>query len=162
MKYKVVNNDEQGWDVFTEDGGVTTIEKIEGVYRSTYYQRSLSDMEEGEDMWDYLAEGKAFVRDWHEHEPSKDDAVAIALHWLAPIINHHEWTLDDDMPLPIPIKTEPIWEDVVTELSVRIVNKLVENGLVKDCTDTDCDDEFDAQDIVAEILNEYFANAKSN
>lgn len=158
MKYKVVNNDQQGWDVFTEDGGVTTIEKIEGTYRSSYYQRTISDMEEGEDMWDYLAEGKIFVKDWHEHTPSKTDAIMDALFWLAPITHHQDWVLDDDMPLPI--KTESIWEDMVTDLSVRIVNKLVENGLVKDCTDTECDDEFDAQDIVAEILNEYFIKNK--
>jgi len=58
------------------------------------------------------------------------------------------------------MNTEIIWEDVVTELSVRIVNKLVDSKLIKDCTDTECDDEFDAQDIVAEVLNEYFSKNK--
>jgi hypothetical protein len=58
------------------------------------------------------------------------------------------------------MNTEIIWEDVVTELSVRIVSKLVDSKLIKECTDIDCDDEFDAQDIVAEILNEYFSKNK--
>lgn len=45
-------------------------------------------------------------------------------------------------------------EDEITELSVVIVNKLVEDGLVKDCTDTDDETEFEFQDSIREVLNQ--------
>ena len=43
--------------------------------------------------------------------------------------------------------------DDVIDLSVTIVNKLVELGLVKDCTDTDDETEFIFQDIIREQLS---------
>ena len=47
-------------------------------------------------------------------------------------------------------------EDEITELSVVIVNDLVEEGLVKDCTDTDDETEFDFQDRIRETLEERY------
>jgi hypothetical protein len=47
-------------------------------------------------------------------------------------------------------------EDEIVELSVVIVNKFVEEGLVKDCTDTDDETEFDFQDCIREVLKERY------
>jgi hypothetical protein len=44
--------------------------------------------------------------------------------------------------------------DDIKDLSINIVNKMVEQGIIKDCTDTDDETEFDAQDIIREILCE--------
>ena len=41
------------------------------------------------------------------------------------------------------------------ELSIDIVNRLVELGIVKDCTDTNDETEFEAQDAVYEILKKH-------
>lgn len=42
--------------------------------------------------------------------------------------------------------------DVIKDLSIIIVDKMVEQGIVKDCTDTDDEEEFNAQDIIREVL----------
>jgi hypothetical protein len=44
--------------------------------------------------------------------------------------------------------------DDTRDLAIRIVDKLVEAGLVKDCIDTDDDSEFEVQDLIHEALNE--------
>ena len=45
--------------------------------------------------------------------------------------------------------------DRIKDISIKIVDKLVELGIVRDCTDTDDEQEFDAQDSIREILSEY-------
>ena len=46
--------------------------------------------------------------------------------------------------------------DDLKDLSIIIVNDLVEEELVKDCTDTDDDTEFDFQDSILESLCKKF------
>ena len=46
--------------------------------------------------------------------------------------------------------------DDIKDLSLQITDKLVAEGIVKDCMDTDDDDEFTVQDIITEILCEKF------
>ena len=45
-------------------------------------------------------------------------------------------------------------DDDIRDIAIRIVNKLVDNGLVKDCTDTDDETEFEFQDIIFDVLKE--------
>lgn len=50
-------------------------------------------------------------------------------------------------------------DTLTTDIAIRIVNELVEQGLVKDCTDTDDWIEFEFQDTIKEVLTkqrEYF------
>lgn len=42
--------------------------------------------------------------------------------------------------------------DDIKDLSIIIIDKMVEEGIIKDCTDTDDETEFYAQDIIREIL----------
>lgn len=42
--------------------------------------------------------------------------------------------------------------DDIKDLSIIIVDKMVENGIIKDCTDTDDQTELDAQDVIIETL----------
>ena len=44
----------------------------------------------------------------------------------------------------------------IKDLSVLIVGDLVLNGLVKDCTDTDDETEFEFQDVIVETLCQKF------
>jgi hypothetical protein len=46
--------------------------------------------------------------------------------------------------------------DDIKDLSIIIVRKMVEEGIIKDCMDTEDQTEFDAQDIIREILCEKF------
>jgi hypothetical protein len=48
--------------------------------------------------------------------------------------------------------------DIIKDLSITIVDKMVEQGIVKECTDTDIS-EFDAQDIIREVLCNYLGIA---
>lgn len=47
-------------------------------------------------------------------------------------------------------------EDEINDLSVLIVGDLVIAGLVKDCTDTDDETEFEFQDVIRETLEKKF------
>ena len=42
----------------------------------------------------------------------------------------------------------------LTDIAIRIVDELVVAGFIKDCRDTDDEDEFECQDIIHDILNE--------
>lgn len=42
--------------------------------------------------------------------------------------------------------------DDIKDISVAIVERMVLDGLIKDCIDTDDPDEFDVQDIVVDVL----------
>lgn len=42
------------------------------------------------------------------------------------------------------------------DLAIHIVNKLVDAGIIVDCTDTGNETEFNAQDIIEKILNKRF------
>ena len=42
--------------------------------------------------------------------------------------------------------------DDIKDLSIIIVGKMVEEGIIKDCTDTDDQTECDTQDVIREIL----------
>jgi hypothetical protein len=46
--------------------------------------------------------------------------------------------------------------DDIKDLSIIIVGKMVEEGIIKDCTDTDEQTECDAQDVIREILCKKF------
>ena len=41
--------------------------------------------------------------------------------------------------------------DDIKDLSIIIIGKMVEEGIIKDCTDTDDQTEFDAQDIIRDV-----------
>lgn len=45
-------------------------------------------------------------------------------------------------------------ENDLQDIAIRVTNKLIELGYVKDCTDTDSYDEYEVQDAIAEILND--------
>lgn len=46
--------------------------------------------------------------------------------------------------------------DDTRDISINIVDKLVENSLIKNCIDTDDEAEFEFQDIIHKILNDVF------
>jgi hypothetical protein len=46
--------------------------------------------------------------------------------------------------------------DQIKDMSINIVDRMVEEGIIKDCTDTDYEDEFVAQDIIREFLCKEF------
>jgi len=49
-----------------------------------------------------------------------------------------------------------IERQTIVDLSIRCVNKMVEEEIIKDCTDTDDTTEFDVQDIITDVFCNYF------
>jgi hypothetical protein len=47
-------------------------------------------------------------------------------------------------------------EDELRDIAIRMVDKLVEQGYVKDCINTDDDTEFEVQDILLDELTKTF------
>jgi hypothetical protein len=45
-------------------------------------------------------------------------------------------------------------EDLIRELKYAIVEKLVAEGIIADCTDTDWEDEIDCENAIEEVLIE--------
>ena len=43
--------------------------------------------------------------------------------------------------------------DDTRDIAIRIVDRLVEQGIIKNCTDTDDETEFQVQDIIQEEIN---------
>lgn len=46
--------------------------------------------------------------------------------------------------------------DIIADIAIKIVDELVEQGIVPDCTDTDYEYEFIVQDIIRDILHDQF------
>ena len=47
-------------------------------------------------------------------------------------------------------------QDDISDVALEIVDNMVANGLIPDCTDTENENEFQAQDIIRERLTELF------
>ena len=44
----------------------------------------------------------------------------------------------------------------IVDISIKCVDRMVEKGIIKDCIDTDNNIEFDVQDIITDVLCDYF------
>jgi hypothetical protein len=84
MKAKVVYESANEADVFMTDGGVATFHHNGEHMLTTYYQdRVVVEMlGEDEDLWEKLAEGKAYIKDWPEKQEVDDGMIKDAVSWL--------------------------------------------------------------------------------
>ena len=100
-----------------------------------------------------------------EEDKAMDDYNLINISAIVKIANYYGFTMDvvdvlyrsdgGKTTLVIPEIVEERRIDKLNDISIKIVDKLVELGIVRDCTDTDDEQEFDAQDSIREILSEY-------
>jgi hypothetical protein len=82
MKYRIINDGEEGeFIVLTEDGGCVAIHHNGDNIVSTYYQKRLTDIENPNEVWNELAEGKIYLKDW-DIEPTREIIIKDALDWL--------------------------------------------------------------------------------
>ena len=51
-------------------------------------------------------------------------------------------------------------QDDIRDIAIRIVGEMVENNIIKDCTDTDDETEFDVQDIIVDHLSDVAVDVK--
>lgn len=93
MKFRIANQTDMDmdFDIITEDGGIASVHHNGENLVTTYYQTRLTEIRGG-DIWEQLAEGKAYVQDWDE-DAEQDEIVRAALDWLvfpAPAIWVHD------------------------------------------------------------------------
>lgn len=95
MKFRILNNtlDHTDFDVVTEDGGVANIYFNGDNFVTTYYQNRIKDLKDDE-LWDYLADGKSYSKDWDEGT-NLDTMIIDALAWL--VTDSQDWEKDETL-----------------------------------------------------------------
>lgn len=105
MKYRIIRNIDDEFDVITEDGGVASVHHNGFHLITTYYQTRLTDIS-GENVWDELSDGEIHLKDWEEGA-SEQEIIKDALDWLvAP--SPETWEIDETLfvnLIPSNIKT---------------------------------------------------------
>jgi len=76
------NSGEQEVDIFMSDGGAATLHWNQEHMLTTYYQSRVEDGENNPDVWDILAEGKAYMKDWEGQHEYTDEMILDAICWL--------------------------------------------------------------------------------
>lgn len=92
-------------------------------------------------------------------EPMDGDDVDELCKTIKAKLNYHEGNIDEreynrilDSPRGADIGISKLNRDDVNDLAVLITGDLVLEGLVKDCTDTDDETEFEFQDCIVEAI----------
>jgi hypothetical protein len=96
MKYKIFHHSDNSYDIITEDGGVAAFYHNQENYVTHYYQRSLSECNPANYVWDELSEGKIYINDW-EGDPKVSEVIADALEWLMFPAPTEGWELDQSI-----------------------------------------------------------------
>lgn len=84
MEYALVkiDNSDTSIDIIVEDGGICSIHHNGTHLITTYYQDRTNRIDD--DMWDNLANGKAYLKDWEDKQDVDDEVIEDALDWLCP------------------------------------------------------------------------------
>lgn len=94
MKYRINQTNEMEFDIIVEDGGVVAVHHNDENLVSTYYQTRISNDVDPDEIWETLAEGKAYMKDWPEGT-SRDVIIMDALNWLVLPAPAEGWFIDD-------------------------------------------------------------------
>lgn len=84
IKYAVISTDDSNSIVIMEDGGIATAYHNGSHMVSEYYQERLTPemMNDMNDMWYNLAEGKAYYKDWESKDTFDKDILEAMTSWL--------------------------------------------------------------------------------
>jgi hypothetical protein len=98
MKYKIYHRIDNSYDIITEDGGVAVFYHNQENYVTHYYERSLSECNPADHVWDELSEGKIYINDWEgSDEPAEEEVIKDALEWLVFPAPAEGWELDQSI-----------------------------------------------------------------
>jgi len=90
MKAKIVFYLKDEADLYMSDGGVATFHHNGEGILTTYYQDRFipeeTQLEEEQTMWDVLAEGKVYHKEWVGQHTITDEMIDDAINWLCPMI----------------------------------------------------------------------------
>jgi hypothetical protein len=85
IKFRVIKEDNDEYVILVEDGGVAATHHNGMNLVTTYYQNRITRETDPDGIWDELAEGKAYIRDWPFTEvgpPELEMIIQDALDWL--------------------------------------------------------------------------------
>jgi len=94
MKFKAVIKGDN-LVVVTEDGGVATIHHNGDNYVTTYYQSRLTDVNDPQELWQELGEGKTYSKDWIQFD--MPEMIYDILQWLCVEASTIKWKLDESI-----------------------------------------------------------------
>jgi hypothetical protein len=94
MKFKAVIQDNDVV-VVTEDGGIATIHNNGDNFVTTYYQSRLTDVNDPEELWQELGEGKTYSKDWGA--TTIGEMIYDILQWLCVSSDTIDWELDESI-----------------------------------------------------------------
>jgi hypothetical protein len=96
MKYRINEINEMEFDVISEDGGVVSIYHNDENQVSMYYQDRITEDMDPDEIWETLAEGKAYLKDWPDGT-SRDVIIMDALNWLVLPAPAEGWFIDESI-----------------------------------------------------------------
>jgi len=83
VKYAVIPTDETEMMVIVQDGGIATCNHNGSHILTEYYQNRIEKDDVGnEELWDILADGKVYCKDWEEKQTWDEEVVEDMLNWL--------------------------------------------------------------------------------
>lgn len=103
MKFSLILNSEE-ITVITEDGGIACIREAEDMSPdepresvTDYYQMRLTDVpaSEADGLFEHLAEGKIYCKDWVNAKYNSLEVIEDALSWLC--VGESNWELVDNL-----------------------------------------------------------------
>lgn len=94
MKYRVIIEQNDEFIILTEDGGIVAVHNNGDNLVSSYYQNRISDTMDSDNVWEELAEGKVYMKDWDNE--SVQHIIQDALSWLV-VPAPDNWTEDDSI-----------------------------------------------------------------
>lgn len=100
MKYRILEYSHTDFNLITEDGGLAFIYHNGDNYITEYYQNRLTEIDENEDIWEQLGEGKVYYKEWSK-EYDKQSAINDALNWLVVSSTPINWEIDNSLFIQI-------------------------------------------------------------
>lgn len=103
MKFRIIHENDE-IIVLTEDGGIACIRQAEDIDNNTpreavtdYYQSLITDFPDAnsDDLFEFLAEGKMYCKDWASTPYNSLKAIQDALDWLC--LGQTEWEMTDTL-----------------------------------------------------------------
>ena len=87
IKYRVIEDGNAEYTIVVEDGGVATLHHNGYHMLTTYYQDRVTEETSKDTIWDELAEGKVYIKDWEgitdaPTDKQLEEMVIDALNWL--------------------------------------------------------------------------------
>lgn len=105
IKFRVIKEDDFDYVILVEDGGIAATHHTGKKLVTTYYQNRITPGTHPDGIWDELAEGKSYTKEWGFDQvggPELKEIIQDALDWLVVSTKPREFVPD-----------EKIWTEII-------------------------------------------------